>query len=92
MEFYCPPCQKVVNQQEVQCEKLTSYFISMQGKRIWRIRFLNRFAYQYLSECQYKDLTRDQPAILSNATYWDDFNPQTFTGIDARGTRSSIFA
>lgn len=93
MEFYCPTCQKVVNEQKIQCEKLTSYFISMQGKRVWRIRFLNRYAYQYLTECQYQELVRNnQPAILSNAACWDDFNPDTFTGIDSRGARSSIFS
>ncbi|RXT05716.1 hypothetical protein [Ammoniphilus sp. CFH 90114] len=92
MDFYCPPCLKIVNQQKLKCNKLATHFISLKGKRIWRIRYLNRYAYQYITECQYEELVRDQPLILANATYWDDFNPHDYTGLDAKGSRSSIFA
>ncbi|WP_134703957.1 hypothetical protein [Ammoniphilus sp. YIM 78166] len=91
MDFNCPACQKVINQQSVKCNKLASHFLSWQGKRIWRIRFLNRYAYQYLTEHEYHELVEETPLILSNATYWDDFNPINFTGIDSKGGRSSIF-
>lgn len=90
MDFYCPTCQKVIHP-HVDCDKLQVFFISMRGGRIWRIRFLNRYAYQYLSEQQYHDLIKNQDLILSNANCWDDFNPEDFTGLNSCGERTSIF-
>jgi hypothetical protein len=91
MEYYCPSCQKEVNDEFGMCDTSKDWFYSLQGQKIWRIRFLNRFAYQFLSEQQYQAMMEEKPLILSDASYWEQFDLDTLTGVNSHGVRTSIF-
>jgi hypothetical protein len=91
MEFFCPPCQKIVNSSHSLCKEAQAWFHEASGKKLWRIRRLNQYAYQYVTDEEYPQLCVGHPVILSEAQSWEDFDGHSFTGIDSRGERTSIF-
>lgn len=91
MEFYCAPCQKVTESFDNLCPKAFHWFSRANGEKIWRIRKLNEYAYQYLTDGEYFELSNESSLILSDVRSWDGFDSNTLTGIDSSGKRSSIF-
>lgn len=91
MEFFCPPCQKVVDDSHHLCHQAQAWFYNANGKKLWRIRRLNQYAYQYITEDEYAHLCSGQSLILSEAQSFDDFDGISYTGVDSRGKRTSIF-
>ncbi len=91
MEYICPSCQKAVSYGEKMCEASRDWFSSLKGKGIWRIRFVNRYAFQFLSQQQWQDRLEKGPLILSEACYWENFDPDTLSGVNSQGIRTSIF-
>jgi hypothetical protein len=92
MEGYCPICRKVISLSHPLCDQAEKWFHSASGKKVWRIRQLNRYAYEYVTEEEYNAMQEHNSLILSDARSWDDFDGSTFTGIDCRGERTSIFS
>ncbi|MED0675508.1 hypothetical protein P4S93_12845 [Aneurinibacillus thermoaerophilus] len=91
MEFFCPPCRKVIDDSHPLCDQAQAWFYEASGKRLWRIRRLNEYAYQYVTDEEYSRLCAERPIILSEARSWEDFDCSSYTGIDSRGERTSIF-
>ncbi len=91
MEWVCPICQKIcISNQEI-CEHAASLFRALNGKTIWRIRFFNKFYYQFLSDEQYEALLRGKTLIFSEVAQLFQFHAQTWTGVNALGKKVSIF-
>jgi hypothetical protein len=91
MEFFCPPCQRIIDGSHSLCKQAKEWFHEASGKKLWRIRRLNQYAYQYVTEEEYSQLCAGHPVILSEARSWEDFDGHSFTGIDSRGERTSVF-
>ncbi|MFV9511353.1 hypothetical protein [Tepidibacillus sp. LV47] len=91
MIYLCPICNKTLNQIEVECEKLHYWFAQLYRKRLWRIRYLNRYEYHFLSEDGFQQLQQQGPIILDEATHFEEFDPDTYSGITTSGNRVSIF-
>jgi hypothetical protein len=91
MEFYCAPCQKVTDSYNNLCPRAFDWFSRANGEKIWRIRKLNEYAYQYLTDEEYMKLSSGTSLILSEVRSWDGFDSTTLTGIDSSGKRTSIF-
>ncbi|GEN33359.1 MULTISPECIES: hypothetical protein [Aneurinibacillus] len=91
MEFFCPPCQKIIDDSHPLCHKAQAWFHEADGKKLWRIRQLNQYAYQYVTDEEYAHLYVGNPIVLSEARCWSRFDGRSCTGIDSRGERTSIF-
>jgi len=91
MEYLCPLCEKKLNHFEDGCDKLHQWFKQLQGKTLWRIRYLSRYEYLFLSEDDFLRLQKRGGMILDEATHWDEFDHDTYSGITTAGIRMSIF-
>jgi hypothetical protein len=91
VEYYCLTCRHVFAPGQELCGHLQQLFTSVQGEKIWRIRFLHRFAYEFYSDGQIQELIRDQPLMVSEVLCVDQFDTRTHTGLNAIGQRVSIF-
>lgn len=91
MEFICPPCQQVTDSTSHICQKANNWFNQVNGEKLWRIRRLTDYAFQYLTDEEYVQLTIASPLILSDVRSWEGFDSSTLTGIDSSGKRTSIF-
>ena len=89
MNFICPLCEKNIDHTLKDCNKLKTWFYQLDGKSLWRIRLLNKYEYQFLTEEEFSMLKEN--VVLDEASQWILFDPATFTGINAIGDRTSIF-
>ncbi|WP_301168747.1 hypothetical protein [Brevibacillus nitrificans] len=92
MEYICFTCQQVFETGMQPCQHLAAFFASLQGQKIWRLRFLNRYAYEFYSDPQIQQLLAEYPLMVSEVLCVDEFDCKTHTGVNALGTRVSIFA
>jgi len=91
MRYICPLCEKAINHDEAKCEKKDEWFLKLSGKGIWRIRFLNKYEYQFLTDEDFQKLLAHPLTILDEANHWDNFNPSDYYGTNSVGIRTSIF-
>lgn len=91
MEYACLACQQVFAPGMELCAHLQQFFASLQGQKIWRIRFLHRYTYEFYSDPQIQELVRDQPLMVSEVLCVEQFDNRTYTGLNALGDRVSIF-
>ncbi len=91
MNFVCPLCNKTINHTLENCNKIKSWFYQLNGKSIWRIRLLNKYDYQFLTEDEFNLLHSNENIYLDEANHWTYFDPETFSGINSIGIRTSIF-
>ncbi|MFT9849039.1 hypothetical protein [Aneurinibacillus sp. REN35] len=91
MEFCCPPCQKVIDTSHHLCQQAQNWFEEANGKRLWRIRRLNRYAYEYITDDEYAHLCDESSVFLSEARSFEHFDGISCTGVDSCGKRTSIF-
>ncbi|TCS79388.1 hypothetical protein [Tepidibacillus fermentans] len=91
MEYLCPLCEKKLTKIEEGCEKLHQWFAELKGKTLWRIRYLNKYEYIFLSEDDFQRLQQQGAMILDETTHWEQFDPDNFSGITTSGDRVSIF-
>jgi hypothetical protein len=91
MEYLCPTCHQVFQAEAEICPHLLSFFASLHGKKVWRIRYLHRYAYEFLSDEQFQAMVNEKPLIVSEAMCVEDFNAATCTGVNSIGKIVSIF-
>ncbi|RNB88702.1 hypothetical protein EDM59_06225 [Brevibacillus nitrificans] len=91
VEYICLTCQQIVESRKDLCTHLQQFFASLQGQKIWRIRFLHRYAYEFYSDLQIKDLISEQPLMVSEVMCVEEFDPRTYTGVNTMGKSVSIF-
>jgi hypothetical protein len=91
MEFYCPACEQAFSKKEEICSHLTSFFQSLHGKKVWRIRFLHHHPYHIYSDEQIYEMLQKQPLTVTHAMCLTDFDSDLCTGTDSLGKTVSIF-
>jgi len=98
MKYLCPLCKEnIVDdslhfcEKEETCDKRYKWFLQLKGKGLWRIRYLNQYEYQFFTEEDFLNLQTVGHIILDAANHWEDFDPISFTGLNASGQRTSIF-
>jgi len=91
MEYRCLICQQVFQVGAGLCPHLALLFASLQGQKVWRIRFLHRYAYEFYSDEQIQEMVREQPLQVSEVMCLEAFNAKTFMGVNALGKHVSIF-
>lgn len=91
MEYACLTCHRVFQAETELCAHLLSFFASLQGQKVWRIRLPNRYAYEFYSDEQIQATVREKPLLVSEAMYVEEFNAKTFTGVNSLGKIVSIF-
>ncbi|GBF10216.1 hypothetical protein [Tepidibacillus sp. HK-1] len=92
MKFVCPLCNKKINDFAGRCEKLIEWFSNLDGKGLWRIRYLNHYEYQFLTDEDFLSLQSKEMVILDEANHWQEFDPKTLSGVNSVGQRTSIFS
>ena len=90
MKIICPLCGKSIDHQDNDCDKKHLWFKDLKGKRLWRVRYIHKYEYQFFTEEEFQLLHTDG-AILDESVHWDDFDPTSLSGIDSLGDRSPIF-
>ena len=100
MMYICPLCNdKIIDhphqncgKAEEFCDKKYSWFIQLKGRGIWRIRYLNKYEYQFFTEEDFLIFQANGFIILDEAVFWEDFDPVSYTGLNSVGIRTSIFS
>lgn len=90
VEYTCLTCQQVFASEKGLCPHLQQFFTSAEGQKIWRIRLLHRYAYEFYSDSQMQELVREQPLMVSEVLCVEQFDTRTYTGLNALGQRVSI--
>lgn len=91
MEYFCQTCQHVFETEAELCPHLSQFFTRLHGQKLWRIRFLHRYAYEFYSDSQLQELLSNRPLMVSEVLCVDQFDSRTFSGRNALGARVSIF-
>ncbi|WP_312108131.1 hypothetical protein [Brevibacillus reuszeri] len=91
MEYRCPKCQQVFQAEAEFCPHLAQFFASLHGQKVWRIRFLHRYAFEFYSDAQIQAMVAAEPLNVSEVVCIEEFDAKTFMGINALGKHVSIF-
>ncbi len=101
MKYICPLCKKNIidhpqqccgeSESQHSCNRKDQWFFQLKGKGLWRIRYINKFEFQFFTDEDFLTLQTIGHIILDDASHWKDFDPNSYTGLNEIGQRTSIF-
>ncbi|WP_289141391.1 hypothetical protein [uncultured Brevibacillus sp.] len=91
MEYRCPDCQQIFQAEAGLCPHLMQFLEALHGQKVWRIRFLHRYAFEFYSDAQIQDMVKTEPLNVSEVMCIDAFNAKTLQGVNSLGKQVSLF-